>query len=78
MADRLVGGVSASSEDGGAPEVVDGGEGEEVCGVAFEGEASGLGLAVETLHGAKDRLDGGAALGDEAVAPGHPGGSTRM
>src|SRR3954453_16924621 len=60
---------SGRGEGGGAAQVVDDREGDHVAGVAGKRRAAGAGEPVQALQGPEDALDGGAAAGDEGVAP---------
>src|SRR3954469_11523965 len=60
---------SGRGEGGGAAQVGDDREGDHVAGVAGKRRAAGAGEPVQALQGPEDALDGGAAAGDEGVAP---------
>src|SRR5215213_9414303 len=63
------GSSSGRGKGGGAAQVVDDREGDHVAGVAGKRRAAGAGEPVQALQGPEDALDGGAAAGDEGVAP---------
>src|SRR3954469_9632096 len=60
---------SGRGKGGGAAQVVDDREGDHVAEVAGKRRAAGAGEPVQALQGSEDALDGGAAWGDEGVAP---------
>src|SRR5215467_14567173 len=63
---------SLDCADHGAAQVVDGGEGEDVSGVARQCCTSGAGQAVETLHGAEDGFHRRPAAGHQIVPAAPP------
>src|SRR4029079_10259462 len=63
------GSSSGRGKGGGAAQVVDDREGDHVAGVAGKGRAAGAGEPVQALQRPAQQRDGGAAAGDEGVAP---------